>query len=132
MRRALILLGVPVLLAALVALPLGLVKGEYQWLCAGIAVGLVVPPGLVALLLAEKLSRAFVFGPLLAIAIGTAVRVGFGFGGAVAVFLTSKPTFERDPISFLGWLLGVYLTTLVVETALLVRIRANVTVPPSV
>lgn len=122
-HRAAILIGVPVLIVALVAFPLGLWKGEYQWLCAGVAVALVVPPGLVTLLLAERLTRGSMFGPFLALAIGTAVRVLVGFGGAVAVFFANKPTFSPDPFSFLGWVLGTYLTTLIVETRLLAQIR---------
>lgn len=120
-RRATILLGIPVVLAALVAVPLGFARGEYQWLCAAIAVGLIVPPGLITLILAEKLARVSMFGPLMALAVGTAVRLVFGFGGAVAVFLLNKPTFETDPKSFLGWVLGVYLLTLITETALLAK-----------
>lgn len=122
-RRAVILIGVPVLIVALVAFPVGLWKGEYQWLCAAVAVGLVVPPGLVTLILADRLTRGSIFGPFLALAIGTAVRVLVGFGGAVAVFFANKPTFSPDPFSFLGWVLGTYLTTLVVETRLLAQIR---------
>jgi hypothetical protein len=121
-RRAAILLGVPSLLAVLAAVPLGLSRGEYQWACAAIAVGLVVPPGLITLVLAEKLSRASLYGPLLALAIGTAIRLVVGFGGAVAVFLISKPTFHADPFSFFGWVLGAYLVTLATETALLARV----------
>jgi hypothetical protein len=117
--------GVPVLLAALVAVPLGLWRGEYQWLCAGVAVGLVVPPGLLTLMLAERLARASVLGPLIAVGLGTGVRLAVGFGGAVAVFFATRPTFSTDPISFLGWLLGVYLTTLVVETALLAKMKSK-------
>jgi hypothetical protein len=120
-RRGIILLGVPVAVAALVAVPLGLWRGEYQWLCAAIAVGLVVPPGLVTLILAEKLSRLSVMGPLMALAVGTAVRLAVGFGGAVAVFLINKPTFAADPLSYLGWVLSVYLVTLATETVLLAR-----------
>ena len=118
-RRGAILLGVPVLLAVLVAVPLGMQRGEYQWLCAGVAVALVVPPGLVTLVLADRLARTSVFGPLVALAVGTAVRLAVGFGGAVVVFLACKPTFHADPFSFFGWVLGTYLTTLVTETALL-------------
>jgi hypothetical protein len=120
-RRIAILLGVPVVLAVLVAVPLVLVRGEYQLLCAAVAVGLVVPPGLVTLVLAEKLSRASLFGPLLALAIGTAIRLLVGFGGGAAVFLLSEPTFHDEPLSYFGWLLGVYLVTLATETALLAR-----------
>jgi hypothetical protein len=120
-RRAAILLGVPVALAALVAVPLGLWRGEYQWLCAAVAVGLVVPPGLVTLVLADKFAKASVFGPILALAVGTMIRLGVGFGGAVAVFFLNKPTFDPDPLSFFGWVLGAYLVTLATETALLAR-----------
>ena len=123
-RRAAILLGVPAALAALVAVPLGLVRGEYQWLCAAVAVALVVPPGLVTLVISDRLSvpssdpRA-AYGRLVALVLGTFVRLVVGFGGAVAVFLLSKPTFHTDPLSFWFWVLGAYLTTLVVETVLL-------------
>lgn len=126
-QRAAILLGVPVLLAALVALPLGLWRdGEFQWLCAGVAVGLVVPPGVVTLLLADRMSRLSVFGPLLALSIGTALRLAVGFGGAVVVFIASKPTFHGAPLVYWGWVLGVYLATLVTETVLLAGMK-----PPS-
>ena len=120
-RRTAILLGVPVLLVAAVAVPLGLWRGEYQWLCAGIALALVVPPGLVTLVLAERLAKTSLFGPLLALAVGTALRMVVGFGGAVLVFALSKPTFHADPLTYFGWLLGVYLLMLVVETAMLAR-----------
>jgi hypothetical protein len=123
MRRAAILLGVPVLLAAAVAIPLAQWRGDYQWLCAGVAVALVVPPGLVTLVLADKLARTSVFGPLLALAVGTALRLAIGFGGAVIVFLVSKPTFHAEPLVYFGWVLGVYLITLVTETALLARVK---------
>lgn len=124
-KRAATLIGVPVLIVALVAFPVGLWKGEYQWLCAAVATALVVPPGLVTLILADRLSRGSVVGPFLAVALGTAVRMVVGFGGAVAVFFLTKPTFAGDPFSYLGWILGAYLTTLVVETRLLARIQAE-------
>jgi hypothetical protein len=124
MRRAAILLGVPVALAALVAWPLAEAFGPFQWRCAAVAAALVVPPGLVTLVLSERLSRSKSFGPLgsfVALAVGTAVRLFVGFGGAVAVFFLARPTFHADPLSYFGWLLGVYLTTLVTETVLLAR-----------
>lgn len=130
-RRAAILLGLPLALVVLVAVPLGLWRGEYQWLCAGVSVGLVIPPGVITLILADRFARTSLFGPLLALAIGTAVRLVVGFGGAVVVFLVSKPTFHSDPISFFGWLLGVYLTTLITETVLLARTTSVVVNPPS-
>jgi hypothetical protein len=124
-RRAGIMLGVPLVFSALVAVPLGLWKGEYQWLCAAVAAGLVVPPGLATLVLAEKLAKVSAFGPLMALAVGTAVRLFVGFGGAVAVFFASKPTFHGDPFSYFGWLLGTYLVALVTETALLAGLKAK-------
>ena len=120
-RRAAILLGVPVALAVLVAIPLGMWRGEYQWLCAGVAVGLVVPPGVLTLFVAERLSRSSLYGPLLALVIGTFGRVAVGFGGAALVFFAARPTFHSDPFSYWGWVLGTYLVTLVVETVLLAR-----------
>lgn len=120
------MLGVPVVVAAVVAIPLGLWRGgEYQWLCAGVAVGLVVPPGLATLVLAERMSRAFLFGPLLAVSVGTALRLAIGFGGAVVVFFACKPTFHSAPLVYWGWVLGVYLVTLVTETALLAGMRPS-------
>jgi hypothetical protein len=122
-RRAAILFCVPVLLAALVAGPLGMWRGEYQLVCAAIAVGLIVPSAVVTFVLAERLSRNSLYGPLLAVAIGTYGRLAVGFGGAAAVFFASKPTFHADPLSFWGWVLGTYLATLIVETVLLARGR---------
>jgi hypothetical protein len=81
----------------------------------------VVPPGLVTLFVAERLGRTSAYGLLGAVFLGTFVRLAVGFGGAVLVFLLSKPTFQADAISFWLWILGVYLTTLVVETVLLAR-----------
>jgi hypothetical protein len=118
-RRAVLLLGVPILVAALVAVPLGLWRGSYQWLCAAVAVALVVPPGLVTLVVAERLGKSSPYGRVGAVFLGTFVRLVVGFGGAVLVFLLSKPTFQADAISFWLWVLGAYLTTLVVETVLL-------------
>ncbi len=122
-RRAAILLGIPIGLVMLFAIPLGLWRGEYQWLCAAVAVVLVVPPGLVTLFLAERLTKTSIFGPLLALGVGTVVRVTVGFGGAAIVFLLSKPTFHAEPLTFFGWVLGTYLTTLITETALLAGMK---------
>lgn len=117
--RALVLVGLPVALAVAVAVPLGLWRGEYQWLCAAVAVGLTVPPGLVTLLIAERLGRGSPYGRVLAVVVGTVVRMGVGFVGGVLVFLGAGPTFRADPVSFWVWLLGVYLVTLAAETSLL-------------
>jgi len=128
MRRAAILLGVPILLAAAAAVPLGLWRGSYQWLCAAVAVGLVLPPGLGTLLLTERMKRKSPYGQLGALVMGTVGRLLIGFGGAVLVFVLSQPTFHGDAISFWMWILGVYLTTLVVETVLLARAQTPVSV----
>ncbi len=116
-----ILVGVPVALVLLVAGPLGLWRGEYQWRCALIALALVVPPGLITLILSDRLAKTSLFGPILALAVGTLIRVGVGFGGAAVVFLLNRATFEPDPLSFFGWVIGVYLVSLATETALLAR-----------
>lgn len=119
--RAAILLGVPVLFAILVAIPLGMWRGPYQWLCAAVAVGLVVPPGLITLFVAERMGKSSAYGRVGAVFLGTAVRLLVGYGGGALVFLLAKPTFHGDPISYWLWVLGVYLTTLIVETVLLAK-----------
>src|SRR5204862_7564423 len=86
MRRAAILAGVPVLLAVLVAVPLGLWRGPYQWLCAAVALGLTVTPGVATLVLAERLGKASAYGRVVALVLGTVVRLAVGFGGAALVF----------------------------------------------
>jgi hypothetical protein len=123
-RRAIVLLGVPVLLAGVAAVPLGLWRGPYQWLCAAVAVGLTVPPGLITLLLADRLERGSPYGRVLAVVLGTVVRLVLGFGGAALVFLAAGPTFRSDPVSYWLWVLFAYLVTLAVETSLLARSQA--------
>lgn len=125
-RRAALLLGVPILVAALVAVPLGMWRGSYQWLCAAVAVALVIPPGLVTLVMAERLGKSSAYGRVAAMFLGTFVRLLVGFGGAVVVFLLARPTFQPDAMSFWAWVLGVYLTTLLVETVLLARMNSQV------
>ena len=125
MSRAAILLGVPVVLAGVVAVPLGLWRGTYQWLCAAVATGLVVPPGLITLLVIERMRKGSPYGQVAALVVGTFGRLLIGFGGAVLVFVLARPTFHGDAISFWAWVLGVYLTTLAVETVLLARLDAR-------
>lgn len=114
-----ILLGVPVLVAGLLAVPLGLWRGPYQWLCAGVAVGLTVPPGLVTLWATERFARSSPYGRVVGAFVGTFVRLAVGFGGGAVVFFAAGDTFRDDFVSYWAWVLGMYLTTLVVETALL-------------
>jgi hypothetical protein len=118
-----ILVGVVVTVVAAVALPLGLWRGGYQWWCAGIALALVLAPGVLAVFVTERFERVSVYGPLLGLVVGTFGRLLVGFGGAVAIFLLSKPTFHTDPISYWGWVLGTYLLALVIETVLLAQAR---------
>ncbi|MFO0826246.1 MAG: hypothetical protein U0792_24525 [Gemmataceae bacterium] len=118
-RQAAILLGVPVLLAVLVAVPLSQWLGPHQWLCAGVALGLTVPVGLLTLIAAHRFGNASPYGKIAAMFVGTFARLFFGFGGAVVVFFAAGQTFRAEPVSFLGWVLGAYLTTLSVEIALL-------------
>jgi hypothetical protein len=42
-----------------------------------------------------------------------------GFGGAVLVFKLVPSAFQAEPLSFWAWVLGAYLATLIVETAML-------------
>ncbi len=129
-RRAAILLGVPVVAAAAVAGPVGLVAGSYQWLCAAVATAWIVPPGVVTLLVAERLAKASVVGPLLALVLGTAIRLVVGYGGAVLIFFGARPTFHTDPLSYFAWVLGLYLITLIVETILLAQGTGAASQPP--
>lgn len=119
-RRAALLIGVPLCGAVLIALPLGLWRGPYQWLCAAIAAAVTLVPGVGTLVLAERLAKS-PLGLLLVVFVGTFVRLVVGFGGAAVIFFASQPTFHSDPWSYWLWVLGMYLTTLLVETILLGR-----------
>jgi hypothetical protein len=129
-RRLALLVCLPTLLAAVLVIPLWAWRGDYQLLCAVVAVVLVVPGAVGTFVVSERLAKIPPFGPLLAVVIGTYGRIVLGFGGAAVVFFASKPTFYSDPLSFWGWVLGTYLATLVVETVLLARNRAHGTEPP--
>jgi hypothetical protein len=125
------LVGLTITIAAVVAVPLGLWRGPYQWLCAAVAVALTVTPGVIALALAERLGRGTPAARVLAVVVGTVVRLGVGFGGGVVVFLAAGPTFRSDPISFWLWVLFAYLVTLVIETLLLAGDRRAADAPQS-
>jgi hypothetical protein len=127
-RRLAVLVGASTGTVAVVAVPMGLWRGEYQWLCAGVALALTVPPGMLTLLVADRLGQTAVYGPLgplLALVIGTVGRLFVGFGGAVAVFLFARPTFDDAPLTYWAWVLFAYLTALVVETVLLAGTNEN-------
>ena len=112
------LAGVPLLLAVMVVVPLGVWRGPYQWLCAAVALGLTVPPGLATLVLTERLAKS-PLGSVVALVLGPVVRLLVGFGGAVVVFYAAGDTFRAEPVSFWAWVLGCYLVTLAVEMAVL-------------
>lgn len=125
-RRVALMVAVPCLVIGLFAVPMGFVLGSYHWLCAAVALALTVPPTVATLIASDRLSRSSPYGRVVALFLGTAVRMVVGFGGAVVVFLAAKPTFHGEqggdyakPLTFLGWVLGAYLTTLVIEMALL-------------
>ena len=117
-RRLLIAAGVPLAVGAVVAVPVGLARGPAQWGFAAIAFGLCVPPGLIGLALGDYLIRASPFGRVLAVFVGTFVRLVVAFGGGVVVFLVAGPDDRPDRIAYWLWVLFAYLTTLGVETAL--------------
>jgi hypothetical protein len=124
-RNALVLVGLPLAIGLAVAVPLGLTIGPRQWGFAAIAFGLCVPPGLVTLLLGEYLIRTSPFGRMLAVFVGTFVRLVVGFGGGVVVFLLAGPDDRADRVAYWLWLLFAYLSTLVVEMGLLARGRTG-------
>jgi hypothetical protein len=120
-RQAAILVCLPILILGFVAVPLGYLLGPYQWLCCGIAVGLTVPAGLLILLATRWLNHQSPYGRVVALVLGTFVRLLIGFGGGVLLFVAAGTTFRMEPISYWLWLLGAYLVSLTIETILLVR-----------
>ena len=128
-RAAGLVLGLPLLIGAVVAVPVGLIRGPVQWQMAGIAFALCVPPGFLVVLLADYLARVSPYGRVLAVFVGTFVRMALGFGGGVLIFLVAGFEERADKIAFWLWLLFAYLVTLVVETVVLV-VSGRQTVPP--
>ena len=120
-RSLLLVAGVPLLVGAAVAVPAGVAVGPAQWGFAAVGFGLAVPPGVVVVLVAHYLIRTSPYGRVLAVFVGTFVRLAAVFGGGVAVFFLAGPVERPDRIAFWAWLLFAYLTTLVVETATLAR-----------
>ena len=118
-RKLLLTTAVPLLVGTAVAVPVGLAFGPAQWQFAAVGFGLCVPTGVAVVVLGHYLIRASAFGRLLAVFVGTFVRLAAAFGGGVAVFALAGPTDRADRIAFWLWVLFAYLTTLVVETALM-------------
>ncbi len=123
-RRLLIVVGVPILIGVVVAIPLGLVLGSKQWAFAGTAFALCVPPGLAIVLLHDYLIQTSPFGRILAMAIGTFVRLVTGFGGGVVVFFLLGLEERSDKLAYWIWILFAYLTTLVTELMVLAKPQA--------
>ena len=118
-RLAGLVVGLPLLIGAAVAVPVGWIRGPVQWQLAGIAFALCVPPGVLVVLLADYLGRVSPYGRVLAVFVGTFVRMAVGFGGGVLIFLAAGFDNRADKIAFWLWLLFAYLVTLVVETVVL-------------
>lgn len=118
-RVAALVVGLPLLIGAVVAVPVGWIRGPVQWQLAGIAFALCVPPGLLVVLLADYLGRVSPYGRVLAVFVGTFVRMAVGFGGGVLIFLAAGFDNRADKVAFWLWLLFAYLVTLVVETVVL-------------
>jgi hypothetical protein len=96
---------------------------------AAAAAGLCLPPAAVTLLLADLVFRRFPdYGPV-AVMVGTAFRMVVAVVGVVGLGgLMSRA--GVDPDRFAGWVVFLYLTTLVTESALLVRGAAGVKCEP--
>ena len=124
MRRLLIVVGVPLLIGLLVALPLTLTIGPNQGTFFAIAFGLCVPAGLAVVLLHDYLKGTSPYGRIIAMFAGTLIRLAVAFGGGVLVFMLAGPSERNDKIAFWLWILFAYLTTLAVETVLLARQKA--------
>ena len=122
--RLLIVVGIPILVGAVVAIPLGLALGSKQWTFAGIAFALCVPPGLAIVVLHDYLIQTSPFGRILAMAIGTFVRLVTGFGGGVVVWFLLGLDERSDKLAYWIWILFAYLTTLLVELIVLTKPHA--------
>lgn len=120
-RSVAILVSLPVLLVCLVAAPLGMMRGPYQWLCSSVALALTLPPAVATFLASVKINRRSPYGRVVSLVMGTLVRVMVGFGGGLVVFFASGTTFREDPLSFWFWLMGAYLVTLAMESVLLFK-----------
>lgn len=122
--RLLIVVGIPILVGAVVAIPLVLALGSKQWTFAGIAFALCVPPGLAIVILHDYLTQTSPFGRILAMAIGTFVRLVTGFGGGIVVFFLLRLEERSDKLAYWIWILFAYLTTLLVELIVLTKPHA--------
>jgi hypothetical protein len=123
-RRLLAVMLVPTLLGALAAAVASQVIGSDQWLYFMIAFGLCVPAGLVVVLLQQYLIGTSPYGRVVAMGVGTAIRLVACFGGGLVLFLLVKPEERNEKLAFWIWILFAYLTALAVETAVFAKARA--------
>jgi Na+/proline symporter len=91
------------------------------------AVGLCGLPAILTVWLTLKLARTNKYGGLLGMAVGLFLRLAVAVGVGLLVFLV-VPEFKAWKFGYWGWIIGVYLVVLVVETAVLAR--AITTVKP--
>jgi hypothetical protein len=102
------------------ALPAVLVGGPVQVVAAVAAVGLTVPAAFGTFALTRWLAVRHPLGGAIGMLVGTAIRLLVAFVGGGAVFLLA-PGLRETGLVFWLWLLFAYLSSLLAETALLVR-----------
>jgi hypothetical protein len=111
-------LGIGVLAIAGAA---GTVFGPAHAYAGCVAVGLCVLPAAITVWGTGELAVRSRYGGLAGMAAGTLVRTVMAVGGGAAAYW-SVPAFCDDlRFEFWGWVLGVYVVTLAVETAVLAR-----------
>ncbi len=119
-------------LAAVVGVPLGAAVAAAAllsvWLeprgvaaSATCAVGVVVPPAVATVWLARRNAAAAPAARVAAVVLGMVVRLVVGLGGGLLAYAGLKRLMPVPPLLYWLWLLGIYLLTLLVETAALAR-----------
>lgn len=112
-------LGTGVLLAGLAGV-VGAWTDNPHGLAGVTAVFLCVPPACFTIVLTRWLAGRTKFAGLIGMAAGTGVRVVFAVGGGAGIYLAVSQ-FREWKYGFWAWVLGAYLTVLIVETAILSR-----------
>lgn len=123
-RNAAVLVGLPLAVGLLVAVPIGVMLGTQHWAFAAIAFGLTIPAGLLTLWIGEWLGGTSQYGRVIALFVGTFVRLVIGFGGGVIVFILIGLEERPDKIAYWFWILLAYLVTLGIETAVMAKATA--------
>ena len=113
--RQVAVLAAPAVVVMLAALPFGSVHIT----AAAVAVGLTVPAAFGTFWLTRWMAARNPLGGPVGMLVGTVLRLAVAFGGGAAAFLLA-PDLRAAGIAFWFWLLFAYLSSLVVETALLV------------